>query len=94
MWYEKTKALRNSGKLQIIGIIEEQHPDRCKLFMQWKQMDFPVLVDAFNLLDVQIVPMALLLDEYGVIRLIHPDIEKLDAIEKAILDQSYPPPAD
>ncbi len=94
MWYEKTKALRNSGKLQIIGIIEEQHPDRCKLFMQWKQMDFPVLVDAFNLLDVQIVPMALLLDEYGVIRIIHPDIEKLDAIEKAILDQSYPPPAD
>jgi tetratricopeptide (TPR) repeat protein len=55
------------------GIIQEQHPERAELFMQWKEMDWPILVDSLNLLEVTVVPMTLFIDEYGVIRSIQPD---------------------
>jgi hypothetical protein len=67
-WHEATRQLANEGKVQVVGIIQEQHPDRCRLFMQWKGMDWPILVDSQNLLDVSAVPITLLIDEYGVIR--------------------------
>jgi hypothetical protein len=41
----------------MVGIIQEQHPDRAGLFMQWKQMDWPILVDSLNLLGVAVVPV-------------------------------------
>lgn len=68
VWHEATRTLRAEGKIQLVGLIQEQHPDRCKLFMQWKQMDWPVLVDPLNLLEVSVVPLALLIDEHGVVR--------------------------
>jgi tetratricopeptide (TPR) repeat protein len=68
VWHEVTRTLREEGKIQLVGLIQEQHPDRCKLFMQWKQMDWPVLVDPLNLLEVSVVPLALLIDERGVVR--------------------------
>lgn len=52
----------------MVGIIQEQHPDRCRLFMQWKQMDWPILVDSLNLLEVTAVPITLTIDEHGIIR--------------------------
>jgi len=54
------------------GIIEEQHPDRARLFMQWKQTPWPVLVDSLDLLGVSAVPITLAVDEYGVIRMVNP----------------------
>jgi hypothetical protein len=53
----------------MVGIIQEQHPDRCRLFMQWKQMDWPILVDGLNLLDVAAVPITLGIDERGIVRM-------------------------
>ena len=67
-WHEATKDLQNDGKLQMVGIIQEQHPDRARLFMQWKQMGWPILVDSYNLLGVPYVPITLAVDEHGVIR--------------------------
>ena len=26
----------------MVGIIQEQHPDRARLFMQWKEMGWPI----------------------------------------------------
>ncbi len=52
----------------MLGIIQEQHPDRCRLFMQWKQMDWPVLVDSLNLLGLSVVPLTMLIDEEGIVR--------------------------
>jgi len=52
----------------MVGLIQEQHPDRCRLFMQWKKMDWPVMVDALNLLDIGVVPVTVLIDEHGVVR--------------------------
>ena len=53
----------------MIGIIQEQHPDRCRLFMQWKQMGWPIIVDSLNLTGVSAVPRTLAIDEHGIVRL-------------------------
>ena len=50
------------------GIIQEQHPDRCRLFMQWQRMEWPVMVDSYNLLEVSVVPLTLFIDENGIVR--------------------------
>ncbi len=76
-WHEKTKALQQEGKLRLVGIVEEQHPDRTRLFMQWKEMGWPLLHDPLNLLDVEAVPLTYLIDEHGVVRYERPSEEDL-----------------
>lgn len=76
-WHEKTKALQREGKLRQIGIVEEQHPERTRLFMQWKEMDWPLLHDPLNLLGVEAVPVTYLIDERGVVRYEKPSDEDL-----------------
>jgi hypothetical protein len=75
VWHEKTKALRESGELVVIGITQEQHPDRCRLYAQWQEFDWPILWDPFNLSGASVVPLLTAVDEYGVIRgtRLHPD---------------------
>ncbi len=57
----------------MVGIIQEQHPARARLFMQWQEMDWPLLVDSLDLLDVGVVPLTILLDEAGMVVAIQPD---------------------
>jgi hypothetical protein len=76
-WHEKTKALQEEGKLRLVGIIEEQHPDRTRLFMQWKEMSWPLLHDPINLLGVEAVPLTYLIDEHGVVRYEKPSDDDL-----------------
>ncbi len=76
-WHEKTKALQQEGKLRLVGIVEEQHPDRTRLFMQWKEMRWPILHDPLNLLEVEAVPLTYLVDEHGVVRYEKPSEEDL-----------------
>ncbi len=52
----------------MVGIVQEQHPARTRLFMQWKEMDWPVMVDSLDLLGVKVVPITLLIDEHGIVR--------------------------
>ena len=92
-WHEATKELQDAGKLQMVGIIQEQHPDRARLFMQWKKMGWPILVDSYNLLDVPVVPITLAIDEYGVIRQINPPRGDVDLLERTFLSQTFEPPA-
>src|SRR5215472_9795482 len=72
------------------GIIEEQHPDRARLFMQWKQMPWPVLVDSLDRLGVSAVPITLAIDEYGVIRMVNPDTGE---IEENFINKTFEKPA-
>jgi tetratricopeptide (TPR) repeat protein len=67
VWHEKTKALEQAGKIRVVGIIQEQHPDRCALFMQWHEMDWPIMVDSLDLLETSAVPVTVLIDEAGVV---------------------------
>jgi hypothetical protein len=62
-----------------VGIAQEQHPDRCRLFMQWKQMGWPVMFDALNLHGVSAVPITYLIDEEGVVRAVNPKPAEVEA---------------
>lgn len=88
-WHEATKKWQEEGKIQMAGIVEEQHPDRARLFMQWKQMPWPVLVDSLDLLGVSAVPITLAIDEYGVIRMVDPDP---GGIEESFLSRTFERP--
>lgn len=81
-WHEK---LKDHDDIVQIGLIQEQHPDRCKLFMQWKQMDWPIMVDSLNLLGVKVVPITLFIDEHGIIRKVKPEHDDL----QTFLDTKY-----
>ncbi|MFQ5743962.1 MAG: hypothetical protein ACE5HV_10290 [Acidobacteriota bacterium] len=76
----------------MVGIIQEQHPDRARLFMQWKQMGWPILVDSLNLLEVSVVPMTLLIDEYGIIREVGATLAEAATVKRTFLDRTYEPP--
>ena len=76
VWHDATQELRKAGKLQLLGLIQEQHPDRCRLFAQWKGFDWPILVDSLNQLEVSVVPVAVLIDEQGVVRSVLRDPQK------------------
>jgi hypothetical protein len=75
----KTLEAQRAGRLQLVGAIQEQHPDRCRLFMQWKRMDWPVLVDSLNLSAIEVVPVAYAIDEQGIVRHVNPSEAELDA---------------
>ena len=76
----------------MVGIIQEQHPDRCKLFMQWKQMDWPIMVDSLNELEVQVVPITLFIDEYGIIQGKGRRASSAAEAVKKFLSQTFYPP--
>ena len=76
-WHALTKRYEDQGRLKVVGIIQEQHSDRAQLFMQWKKMGWPLLVDSLNLLGVTGAPITLFLDEAGVIKAINPRREAL-----------------
>jgi len=71
-----------------MGVIQEQHPDRCRLFMQWKEMGWPIAVDALNILGFDAVPITYLIDEHGVIRFVNPKPPDLETF----LATTYPAP--
>ena len=49
----------------MLGVTQEQHPDRCQLFAQWQGLDWPILHDPINLLAVRAVPIFIAIDEAG-----------------------------
>ena len=68
VWHEAVKELRQRGDLVVIGITQEQHPERGALFRQWQRLDWPILWDPFNLTGAEVVPNFTAVDEHGVVR--------------------------
>ena len=93
VWHEATKVLWKRGKVQVVGILEEQHPDRARLFMQWKRMDWPLMVDSLNLLEMPEVPVTLGIDEYGIVRLVNPPRKDAGRLEEIFLSKTYEKPS-
>ena len=51
-----------------IGVVQEQHPDRTRLYSQWRELDWPIFVDSMNVLDhVTVVPIPMAIDESGIV---------------------------
>lgn len=68
-WREAVKPHVEAGKLTVIGVVQEQHADRARLYKQWKKIDGPIYIDALNTLGLAVVPVPLGVDESGVVRL-------------------------
>jgi hypothetical protein len=73
-----TEALRRSNEIMVIGITEEQHPDRCRLWAQWQGIEWPILWDPFNLTGSSAVPVVMAADEHGVVQFTRLDPRRFD----------------
>jgi hypothetical protein len=76
------------GKLVLLGVTQEQHAERCRLFAQWKGFDWPILHDPINVLGLSGVPIVLAFDEHGIVRLTRPNPKTFaaDFLDKSFAD--------
>ena len=89
VWHDRTRKWRESGELVVIGITQEQHPVRCRLFAQWHGIEWPILWDPFNTTNARVVPRFTLVDEHGVVRSRRPNPA---TIESEFLKVKFPSP--
>jgi hypothetical protein len=68
VWHAGLEQLEKDGKVAVVAIVQEQHPDRARLFLQWKQIGWPTLADSLDLLNLETVPLTVAIDEYGIVR--------------------------
>lgn len=80
-------------KVQVVGIIQEQHADRCQLFAQWHQFDWPILHDPTNSLGLRAVPVTVAIDEYGIVRHTKPNAKTIvtEFLEEKYVKPQTPP---
>ena len=78
VWHKATRQWVADGKLTVLGITQEQHPDRCRLFSQWQQFDWPIVWDPINSLESMAVPIIVAIDEHGIVRSTKPRPETLE----------------
>ncbi|QDV32548.1 Tetratricopeptide repeat protein [Tautonia plasticadhaerens] len=86
VWHERTKQWVEDGRLVLLGVTQEQHADRCRLFAQWKEFGWPILHDPINLLKSEAVPIVRAVDEHGIVRLQGP---RPETFEEDFLDNSF-----
>lgn len=93
-WHDSTSKDQKEGRLKMIGIVQEQHADRARLFMQWKEMKWPLMFDPMNQLGVDVVPITLLIDEAGIVRSVNPSRDDLsEFLDGKTPDAAGSPPA-
>lgn len=63
-----TQPYIDAGGLVVLGLVQEQHPQRAQLYAQWRELDWPILWDPFNTTGATAVPNAYLIDEHGVLQ--------------------------
>jgi tetratricopeptide (TPR) repeat protein len=90
VWHEGTAKWVKEGKLMLLGITQEQHPDRCRLLAQWQGFDWPILHDPINILGSSAVPIFVAIDEQGIVRDTKP---RLETIETDFITKSFAPQA-
>ena len=76
-------------RLVLLGIAQEQQAAPCRLFAQWKRLDFPILHDPINLTGVRGVPVVVAIDQSGVVRAVG---GKPRALEKDFITRKFPAP--
>jgi hypothetical protein len=93
VWHAGLKQLERDGKVAVVAIVQDQHPDRPQLFLQWKQIGWPTLSDSLDLLNLETVPLTLAIDEYGIVRFSELPMSAAKTIEQTFVNQTYPKPA-
>jgi tetratricopeptide (TPR) repeat protein len=77
VWDEKSKPLVAEGKLVVVGVVQEQHAERARLYKQWKKYEFPIAQDSTTSLGLKVVPVPILIDEFGFVMSSRPRISQL-----------------
>jgi tetratricopeptide (TPR) repeat protein len=85
-WNSHTRDWVRQGKLVVIGVAQEQHEKRCQLFAQWQQLDWPILYDPLNTMQVTGVPIEIAIDEYGIVRNLR---ARKESLSQDFLDKRY-----
>lgn len=67
MWNKAIEAA-NSDNLVVIGVVQEQHAERTRLYKQWKQYDFPIVQDPITENGIAVVPVFVGIDEHGIVQ--------------------------
>jgi tetratricopeptide (TPR) repeat protein len=88
-WNTQVLQWVREGKLVVLGIAQEQHANRCRLFAQWHKLNWPILHDPINVMGVRGVPIEVAIDEYGIVRILKPDPK---TFEKEFIDKTFAPP--
>ena len=90
-WHKQLSDLVEDGKVAMVGIIQEQHPDRCRLFAQWQGFKWPILHDPMNIIPTRAVPVVIAIDEHGVVQSRRP---RPDWVRNEFLTTDYPAPSE
>jgi hypothetical protein len=92
VWHEATREWVKLGRLVLLGVTQEQHADRCRLFAQWKRFEWPILHDPINLLEAPAVPIVVAIDEHGIVRAVRPRPETFasEFLDKTFADDAPP----
>ena len=75
------------GRLQVVGVIQEQHAERGRLYAQWQKLDWPIAHDPVTRLGLAGVPIAILIDEHGIVRNVRPTPDDLNPFCESAQDQ-------
>lgn len=67
MWHQAIKEL-GAENLAVIGVVQEQHSERTRLYKQWKQYDFPIVQDPVTQNGIAVVPVFIGIDEHGIVQ--------------------------
>ena len=67
VWHATVQKLAPEN-LAVIGVVQEQHSERTRLYKQWKQYDFPIAQDSVTKLGAAVVPIFIGVDEHGIVR--------------------------
>lgn len=85
-WNTKLQKYVLEGKVVVIGIAQEQHSDRSRLFAQWHRLDWLIPWDPINAMQVRGVPIEVAIDEQGIVRSVRP---KAETFEDEFLNKSF-----
>ena len=89
VWHEVLLPWRDDDLVQVIGIAQEQHPERTELYSLWQELDWPILWDPFNITGSSAVPNYILVDEHGIVRSTRAPRGEVESF----LETEYPAPA-
>ncbi len=83
MWDKTAAPFVENGELVVLGVVQEQHAERARLYRQWRQFQWPIAQDAITKLDLAAVPIPVLIDEHGIVRNRRPRPGQLAAFVKS-----------
>ena len=84
----ETREWVREGKLVVLGIAQEHHRDRSRLFAQWQKLDWPIVHDPINVMQTRGVPIEVAIDENGIVRSVKPNMKTFEA---EFLDKTFEP---